>query len=357
MIEVDAPALLQRLGLEFRRRGRQLVAPCPYPFHHADGSPDRDPSWAMRNDPGERTNGHSLCLGCGRGGSAADLVSALLGLDDRAARAWLRSGECLRPQDLPTRVVVSIKRCPTPFKLPDGVRFAPLGEWPTAARAYLARRRVTADQVVRWGLGYAVEGRLAMRVVVPARCAAGRVVSFVARSFLDPGDGRYKRYLEPRAEDGADKAAILGEHLWPAVKLRRVLLVAEGFFDAAALERAATESQLSVSVAALHGSPSPRQEGWDSVLGRLSTFPTLAVAVDPNDAGERLFRDLRDSLSRHCVVLPVRSSTLDAASYAEHFGDTSLGAVVRAALATESRFRPAQVSHSDPTGKIRSCPS
>jgi hypothetical protein len=160
--EVDAPALLDRLGISYRRKGRALLAPCPLPGHD-----EKEPSWSIRDEPGEEKHGAHYCFGCARGGGPADLVAAVLRIDLRAAREWIRSGAVFRESDLPAQIVVSVKRSPPPFALPDGVTFAPLGAWPTPARAYLQKRRVDPAQAARWGLGYAVDGRLAMLGVEP----------------------------------------------------------------------------------------------------------------------------------------------------------------------------------------------
>jgi hypothetical protein len=168
-----------------------------------------------------------------------------------------------------------------------------------------------------------------MRVVIPVRDGGGVVRSFVARSFVARSGGREaKRYLEPREEDGADHAAILGEHLWPRPELRRVALVGEGWFDGAALERASG----GLPVAVLHGSPHPGQAGWDAVIGKLASFPLLVTAVDPNDAGERLLSSLTGALGRYSRVLPLRCGDLDVSGFAEQHGDAALAAILSSVL-------------------------
>lgn len=326
-LDVDAPALLARLGVSYQRRGRALWARCPL----AHGGPDADASWSIRDDPGGDRNGAHWCFGCKQGGGPADLAAAVLGVDLRAAIAWVREGGSVREGDIPRAVQLVVRMGRRRFTLPDGVSFAPLADWPTPARAYLERRGVTPEQVARWGLGYAVEGRLAGRVVVPVRDRAGAVASFTARAF-----GRAAvRYFEPRQEDGADPGALLGEHLWPAPGRRRVLLAAEGFFDSAALERAAA-----VPVAALRGSPTPSDARWPGLLARLSTFATVVHAVDAGGAGARLHADLRAALSPYARVVPVWFERGDAAALAEREGDAALARLVERALAgaPESRL-------------------
>lgn len=341
MIEVDVPALLDRLRVSHKRRGRARIACCPLPLHNADGSPDREPSWSMHDEPGSEKHSLHYCFGCKRGGGPADLAAAVLGIDLREAREWILSGAVLREQDLPVRVIVSVRRGKPPFLLPDGVVLAPIEEWPTPARAYLLERGVTASQAARWGLGYAVDGRLAMRVVVPVRDAAGAICSFVARSFT----GAPKRYLEPREEDGADRGAIVGEHLWSPPERRRALMLGEGVFDTWALERAT-----GLPVGALHGSPSPGQAGFDAVAGKLATWPMIGLAVDPNDAGERLYESLRGALGRYSRVVPIRPPQAgagpkgrDVADLSVEFGDRALASLVHCAgiVVERGSFAPA----------------
>ena len=335
MIDVDVPRLLDRLGVHAKKRSRQITAPCPYPYHHADGTPDRNPSWAIRSEPGDPRNGRHFCMTCGRGGDVADLVVLFLACTRSEAWKWLASGEVLRDRVFPSQIVVSIGRRDRQFfELPSGVTFAPFEEWPTPARLYLGRRGVTEEQVMRWGMGFAVDGRLAMRIVIPVRDASGRPVSFVARAFTARYAGREaKRYLEPREEDDALKGAILGEHLWPAHEHRKLVLVGEGAFDGLALERVtATEDRSSVAV--LHGSPVPGQGGWDALIGKLATFEEAAVAVDPNDAGERLYASLAGALKRYVRVWPIRTPKTDVAGFAEREGDLALASFI-------ARSRPA----------------
>ena len=75
--EIDAPALLDRLGISYRRRGRALLAPCPLPGHT-----EKEPSWSMRDEPGEEKHGAHWCFGCDRGGGPADLVAGVLRVVD-----------------------------------------------------------------------------------------------------------------------------------------------------------------------------------------------------------------------------------------------------------------------------------
>jgi DNA primase len=167
------------------------------------------------------------------------------------------------------------------------VVLAPLDSWVGPARSYAASRGITAAQVERWGLGYAVEGPLAARIVLPVRDGGGRVVSYSARTFARAP----KRYLSAKREEGPDPSAVFGEHLWPPIGRRGRLLVSEGSINALALERAALPGD---AVGALEGS--------DVHLGQLlkvSTFRRVLVVTDPDPAGDAAAGRLEFALSRH----------------------------------------------------------
>ena len=81
---IDVPRLLEALGIEARRRGHDLWAPCPFPDHK-----DKEPSWHITNNEGSPDHGLHHCFGCKQGGSAVDLVMAVIGTSYPSARAWL----------------------------------------------------------------------------------------------------------------------------------------------------------------------------------------------------------------------------------------------------------------------------
>lgn len=315
-MKVDPAALLARLRIPYERKGKALVARCP--LNH--GGPDNHPSWSILESPDEKRGAH-FCQSCRQGGGPADLVSAVLGVELREALAWLKDGSLALASDVPERVVVVVRMGKAAFKLPEGVVLAPVEEWPSPARDYLLRRGVTPEQAARWGLGYAVDGKLASRIVVPARDAAGRLCSYTARAFA----GRGQRYSEPTDEERPDRAAILGEHLWPVRARREAVLVGEGWFDVAAGERAA-----GLPVGALRGSPGPSDARWAPTVAKLATFREVLHLVDPGSAGARLHEDLRSALARYAPVRAVRfPGALDAADYARDLGDAALARLIR----------------------------
>lgn len=301
---IDLRALLEKLEFRFQEHegGRKFTASCPNP-DHADNSS----SWFIRNIPGEPYHAGHKCLGCGFKGGPLALVSAVTGLSEDGARKYLRALDA--PSPLPDRIKIEIlppklfNREAT-FAFPTCFRFDPLEAWPEEARAYLLER-VSPAQVVRWGLGYVADecscgsgrfvGRHRRRIVVPTFDFHGRPRSYTARTYA----GARLRYVEPAAEEG-ELPAILGERYWGG---KEALVATEGGFDAFAAERALEDLALSerVGVAALRGSSSRPDE-----LNRLSMFPRVVLAFDPDRAGAKVRAALQAALGRHVEVRNVR---------------------------------------------------
>lgn len=276
---VQVDRLLERFGIPIPQgSGVEVWAPCPV---HADKSP----SWSIN-----RTTGQHHCFSCGWGGSAAALALHMLGGVELAwtlpdAWRWLGDHGYL---DDTTPLAVDLYLMggrPTPFVLPPEVRLdVPPEEWPTPARRYMRSRRVPRWQVRRWRIGFAVDGRLAGRIVFPIRDARGAACGYSARTFTNDA----KRYLTPRAEEHPNSRVLFGEEHWTA---RDHIVVTEGAFDALAAERVCR-----VAVAGLSG---VTHAADPLVIGKLASFGLVSVLTDPDEAGERAWEVLRDALVRH----------------------------------------------------------
>jgi DNA primase len=159
----------------------------------------------------------------------------------------------------------------------------------------MASRSVTGAQVRRWGLGFAADGRLAGRIVVPVRDGRGRVCSYQARTFVNDR----VRYLTPRKDENPDVTVLFGEEHWPVVRGR--VFVTEGAFDALAVERV-TGGAVAVLSGVAHAT-----DGL--LLAKLSTFAEVVIATDANPAGEMAWRELYAGLVRHVRVRRVGMPT------------------------------------------------
>ena len=277
---VDIPDLLKRLDIEAQRRGKEHWACCPLPGHD-----ERTPSFQIRDDPtNDERHGRWRCLGsCHTGGSPVGLVCKVLGLKPREAMRWLEGGKGTDRLSLDVELVPALARA-RGFALPGGVELAPLADWPTTVQAYVRSRGIDDAQAERWGIGYAIGGKLAGRIVLPWRDGKGRLVGYTARTFI----GGPKKYLEPGADEGADRSAIYGEEHWPAPGQREVVVVTEGAFDGYAVERAS-----GLPFGALAGS-----QLLPGHVARLSTWEEVVIASDPDKAGKGLAQALHEALVR-----------------------------------------------------------
>lgn len=280
--QVDVPRLLRLLGVRAEQDGDRWLARCPSGRHE-----DRKPSWRIRDARGSARNALHHCWSCLFGSTAIDLVQHVLGLTTASAAAeWIienAQGEAPAALELEVRFADRVR---FPFALPAGAEFGPLASWPTPARRYAEQRGITDQQVDRWGLGYAVEGRLRGRLVIPIRDRWGVLLSYTARSFA----GQPKRYLNPAEQEGPEPGAVFGEEHWPGGDDPDLVVVLEGALNALAVERVAPL----LPVAALGGSRhDPLQ------VAKLARFRRAVLFTDADPAGDGAASRLIASLARH----------------------------------------------------------
>lgn len=288
-LQVDVPALLDVLGIQITKRdGRTLYGLCPF---HEDTNPT---SWSIVDNAQSSRNGFHYCFACQNGGGPVALVRQVRGVTTDEAVELLKVGELRKEPALEVDVVLSAYTAGAKLgmRVPHEVKSRPPEEWPTSARRYLDERGITPAQVVRFDLGFALEGRLAGRIVFPMKDRQDRVVSYTARDFTGQTG---KRYKEPQTSEGAQKGALFGEHLWNG---NGVLVVAEGCPDALALDRVVDTLY---DVCALHGS-----HLHPSQAVKFSRYHTVLTATDPDAAGDRVASEIADALGRYSKVIRVR---------------------------------------------------
>ena len=292
---VEVPLLLDRLGIRAKRIARtKWAAPCPNPNHD-----DRNPSWMIREDPGNDFHASHVCKSCGFQGGPASLVAGVLGVSIEEAREWLDEN-ARGAAKVPVRVEVEReqRKVVREFRLPEVAQ--PITR---VGLDYLASRGVPEWQAIRYGILEVPDDArdperkskrhlLAGRVLIPFRDLDARVVSYTARAW-----GKHpKRYLEPTKADGASDSAILGEEYW---ENKRCVVVCEGAFDALAAERALG---FDYAVAAIRGASNARE----AQCLKLLRFEHVLVATDPDPAGEMAWRQLRAQLSSSCKLARVQ---------------------------------------------------
>lgn len=275
--DVAIPDVLRRLGIEARRQGREWVALCPNPGHE-----DRKPSWRIRDEPGATRHGMHHCWPCGFGGTVEDLVTTVVGITWSGAREWLSGSGMVEDKPIAASVELKIGAFDRSFRIPAGVEFGPLDTWPTSPQRYAIERGISPEEVNRWGIGYAVGGRLKGRIVFAKR-AGGRLIGFSARSFI----GAKPKYLEPESWEGAAASAVFGEQHWAGTDCA---YVTEGAINALAIVRALP----SVNVASMSGSQLNVM-----VAAKLAAFSKLVIVSDPDAAGDKLAATFEAAFARH----------------------------------------------------------
>lgn len=187
--------------------------------------------------------------------------------------------------DVP-KVSIRLPQERKPFELPSGAVIpGPGGRWFEPALRYLEGRGIDRAQADRWGLGYAVRGRLVNRVIFPVY-TEGELRTYSARA-IAPGMKRYDAGLEKLGAQ--PKRALFGEPLFD--RSLGIVTVAEGCPSTLALEAA--------------GAPNPV-----GMLGSyltpdrarmLSEFRVVLIATDPDAAGDHVAQWI-DVLSRRATV-------------------------------------------------------
>lgn len=312
-IEIVLAALKLEVG---RVRGNRAWCRCP--FHETDVLT----AFFVRLS-GEHA-GSFHCYRCKAGGSLTSLVMHMQTCDYKTAKAFIRSaGKTYAPPRGSVRVIAQPAQLTRlRFELPrECIVGVQLSDWLGPAEQYVRARGITDEQVERFGLGYAVDSRLAGRIVFPVRVGVhARPAGYSARTWA----GEEPKYKTPHESEGADKDAIFGEHIWPAdLRERRVIGITEGAVDALALERAT-----GIMVGSMSGS-----DVRPGHVIKLATFATVIVLTDPDAAGDRAAAGYASSLGRHVRVLrPMLPAGMDAAK----MRPTDLAATIDRALSLAS---------------------
>lgn len=294
---INVEKLLAALRIDYRKRGKEFFAPCPSGTHD-----DAHASWRMRSDPRSWKHGYHHCFSCKFGGGPADLVMHLRKYRARAV-AWewieklfVEGATEMAPPDL-LNWHLDYGRL---FKIPDDVDFGPIETWVGPARSYALKRGITPDQVERWGIGNAVTGKLANRIVFPTRDYDGVARNYTARTYLSTEEKRY--YASP-AYENPDIGSMFGMQTWPEeLGEREVVCVFEGAINGLAIERAAPNLPL----AGLSGSDLHLEHAC-----HLSSFKYRLIATDPDKSGNKAAQRILDLGPGERVILP---SGEDAAS-------------------------------------------
>jgi DNA primase len=96
------------------------------------------------------------------------------------------------------------------------------------ARAYLDQRGITANDIIKYNIGYCETGKYRNSIIVPSYDSRGRLNYFISRSFeKDPG----RKYNAP----SCNKNELIGLEYF--INWKVPVILCEGIFDAIALKR------------------------------------------------------------------------------------------------------------------------
>lgn len=280
--------ILRSLSIEAKQQGREWMALCPSPDHD-----DHKPSWSIRDEPGHAKHGFHGCWSCGFKGGLVGLVMAVRGCSMGEAVAYLGKDAV---EDAPEHVRLELERVHTrgaAFVMPVGVTIEPMSKWPMNVAGYAASRGLISGQVDTWGIGYALGGKLAGRIVIPKRDAAGVLRGYTARTFLK---SEKKRYLEPLEMEGADMSCLFGEAQWVDARGGAVV-VTEGALNALAYARVCDHA-----VAALSGT---KMANVHAAM-KLARFARVYVATDADRAGDDAAEAIISLLERRTECIRLR---------------------------------------------------
>lgn len=339
-VEYNVEQVLQRLGLSAKKKGRSWWLLCLNPDHD-----DRHPTnFHIHDEPGSTKNGFFKCFSCGVGGTLEDLVVLVHGFqgDEHAkrdaARRWL-AGSAVE-QKLPTSVAVQVVGGFRKFALPSEASFGPLDEWVTPARDFVVSRGITAWQVVRWGLGYIVDGPLGGRLLIPYRSARGETLGYTARTFIQKGKVA-KRYKEPDPWEAANPNVMFGEQHWWASGTPQLgqedVYVTEGALNALAVERSLANGDIPESCWTPHIAATAGSFFKPAHAAKLAMFRRVVVLSDPDGAGDKIAEEMRVGFARHCEVVRVRLPPKEDANDVERRG--ALAGMIAEALAAAPSLR------------------
>jgi DNA primase len=321
---IDVPELLRRLGIDARHDGDRWIASCPGGTHA-----DHHPSWDMKDAKGTSRHALHSCFGCGFRGNATHLVSHVLGIQLRSAREWIEE-RCMghAVPALRARMVISpltVRR----FSMPEEYVHGPLATWPAAPHDYASEDRgITAAQVERWRIGYALKGRLRGRIIFPVFDAHGRAVNYTARSYLSAG--KAKKYLFPMRIEAPDMGSIWGEEFWPPqLELRSTLILTEGSINGLAVERVLPLiGGERIYVGAMNGSAVHLGQ-----VMRIATFARTLILTDADRAGDNAAGKIEDAISRHAQFDRLRLPDKEDPQSIEHRDPKRLARLLQDALA------------------------
>jgi DNA primase len=292
--------VLERYGVEVKRKGRQHHGYCPLPGHVG-----------KRNSPSfsaDLERGIFQCFGCGAKGNLLDFAILMEKADPKDGELLRKIALELqrhffgvepateapkkRPEAKPKADAPAIVNAPLDFEL-KGL---------DPAHPYLAGRGFRLETVIHFGLGFCSRGMLKDRIAIPLHDAGGKLVGYAGR-VVDDGaiteDNPRYRFPGARERDGKIFEFRKTLFLYNGFRFKNPLddlVVVESFTSVWWL----TQKQLPHVVGTMGADCSERQA--ELIVALVKPDGRIWIAPDGDAAGERHAQTLLRLISPHRLV-------------------------------------------------------
>jgi DNA primase len=210
--------VLERYGVEVKRKGNQHHGYCPLPGHVG-----------KRNSPSFSANlerGIFQCFGCGAKGNLLDFAALMEKADPKDGEALRKIALELQREffgvepaaEAPKKKPEAKPNVDAPAVINAPLNFELKGLGP--AHPYLAERGFKLETVVHFGLGFCSRGMLKDRIAIPLHDSGGKLVGYAGRVIDDEAitaDNPRYRFPGARERDGK------------AFEFRKTLFLYNGF--------------------------------------------------------------------------------------------------------------------------------
>jgi DNA primase len=195
-------AVLQKYGVEVKRKGKQHHGYCPLPGHVG-----------KRNSPSFSANlerGIFQCFGCGAKGNILDFATLMEKVDPKDGEALREIALKLQVQYFGVEPAAPKEKKPEPKSKVNAPALinAPLDfelKGLNIAHPYLAGRGFKHEIVIHFGLGFCSRGMLKDRIAIPLHDTEGKLVGYAGRVTDDDAiteDNPRYRFPGARERDG-----------------------------------------------------------------------------------------------------------------------------------------------------------
>lgn len=253
---IDVRATLDRLGIEGRESGDELIAACPQHLTRT-GSVDAHPSWSINLQ-----TGLFLCFSCGYRGSLYTLVMDIEGVADiDTARDFIVKGNL-------KNAIARIPGAYTPARSRQGIPETQLSGYTTPPAWACRARDLSAESCAHYGVLWDIYEE---SWILPIRDHDGFLLGWQEKSQV----GRMFKNFPP----GVKKSSTLfGYHVFPGGRM----IVVESPLDAVRLHSVGLSGAV-----ATYGAIVSRQQ-----VQLMTAADEIVMALDADAAGRKASREL-----------------------------------------------------------------